>query len=63
MNLRTIACWAVYHPKSRRIIHGFRTKKELNSFYSSGIPIGTVLVRMKGNYFPAAQERIPEEKK
>ena len=53
MNLRTIACWVVYNPKRRSIVNGFRTKKELLNHYGANvIPIGCVLVRMKGNYVP-----------
>jgi len=50
MNLRTIACWAVYDPKRRSIVNGFRTKKALKIWYPSGIPIGCVVVRLKGQY-------------
>lgn len=50
MNLRTIICWAVYNPKRKSIVNGFRTKKEMKRFYSAGIPIGCVLVKMKGHY-------------
>lgn len=50
MNLRTITCWAVYHPKRRSIVNGFRTRKEFKEHYSAGIPIGCVLVKMKGHY-------------
>lgn len=47
---RTITCWAVYRPKVRAIITGFRTKKEMKRFYSAGIPIGCVVVKMQGHY-------------
>ena len=50
MNLRTIKCWAVYNPKRRIIVNGFRTKKEMEAHYSAGIPIGCVLVKLKGHY-------------
>lgn len=50
--LRTITCWAVYRPAARRIVFGFRTKKEMNEHYPLGIPIGTVLVKMTGHYHP-----------
>jgi len=48
--VRTIACWVVYYPKERRILNGFRTKKELKAHYPLGIPIFTTLVKMQGNY-------------
>jgi hypothetical protein len=50
MNLRTITCWVVYNPKRRAIVNGHRTQKELKTYYSAGIPIGCVIVKMKGHY-------------
>ena len=61
MNLRTITCWAVYNPRGRRIVTGFRTRKEFKEFYSSGIPIGCVLVKMKGHYIPPPQNHGAKE--
>lgn len=52
MNLRTIICWVAYDPKRRRILNGFRTQKEFRNHYAAGIPIGCVLVKMKGHYVP-----------
>lgn len=54
MNLRTITSWAVYYPKGKSIMAGFRTKKDLKRRYPLGIPIGTVLVKMQGHYHPIA---------
>lgn len=49
--IRTIKCWAVYRPEKRVIVSGFRTKKDLKAYYSGYLlPIGTVLVQMKGTY-------------
>lgn len=56
MNLRTITCWAVYNPARRSIVNGHRTKKDLMRFYPSGIPLGCVLVKMKGNYVRRPQK-------
>lgn len=50
MNLRTITCWVVYNPKRRSIVNGHRTKKDIKRYYPAGIPIGCVLVKMKGHY-------------
>lgn len=50
MNLRTITCWAVYNPKRRSIVNGFRTKKAMKEHYPLGTPIGCVLVKLKGHY-------------
>lgn len=50
MNLRTIRCWAVYRPKSRAIVNGFRTRKDMKRHYSAGIPIGCVVVKLTGHY-------------
>lgn len=50
MNLRTIVCWVVYSPKRRAIVNGHRTKKDMEKFYSAGIPFGCVVVKMKGYY-------------
>jgi len=52
VKLRTIQCWAVYNPKRKAIVNGFRTQKDMRSYYSAGIPIGCVVVKMKGNYVP-----------
>lgn len=57
MNLRTVTCWAVYNPKLRRIVKGFRTKKELRAYYSAGVPIDCVVVKMAGHYSRSPQER------
>lgn len=57
MNLRTIKFWAVYHPGRRSIVNGFLTKKALKKHYPLGIPIGTVLVQMKGHYVRRASTR------
>jgi len=35
-------------------VNGHRTKKDLKRFYSAGIPIGCVVVKMNGHY--AAQD-------
>lgn len=50
MKLRTIKVLAVYNPKKRIIVNGFRTKKEMDTYYSAGVPIGCVVVEMKGHY-------------
>lgn len=50
MSLRTIICWAIYHPKRRRIVTGFRTRKDIKAYYTAGIPIGCLVVKMKGHY-------------
>ena len=52
MDLRTIRCWAIYNPKRRRIVSGFRTKKTLKEQYPLGIPLGCVIVQLTGNYVP-----------
>lgn len=48
--IRTITSWAVYYPKGRRILNGFRTKKDMKAFYPLGLPIFSVLVKMTGTY-------------
>lgn len=49
--IRTITSWAVYLPAQRRILNGFRTRKDMDRFYGKNrIPIGTVLVKMQGTY-------------
>jgi hypothetical protein len=61
VNLRTIICWVAYNPKRRRIVNGFRTKKEFSRHYTAGIPIGCVLVKMKGNYVPREPQSSGEK--
>lgn len=62
MKLRTIICWAVYNPKRRSIVNGHRTKKDLKFYYPGGIPIGCVLVKMKGHYVQRRMNSRAEEK-
>lgn len=50
MNLRTITCLVVYSPKRRAIVNGFRTKKDLIRWFPDGVPMGCVVVKMKGHY-------------
>jgi hypothetical protein len=56
---RTITCWTIYSPKRRVIVNGFRTKKDLKAHYSAGVPLGCVVVKMKGHYLGPRKKQRP----
>ena len=56
MNLRTITLWALYVPAAKHIIATRRFKYQINRIHH---PDGSVVVKLKGHYFPLDRTKAP----